>query len=93
MLNLNEVLTCNPGIVTRQSGNELVVVLPESGKFFVLNGLGAEVMQLLDGVRALAEVAETLAARYPDVAVERIQADVLAFSEKMLERQVCRRSV
>ncbi len=85
MLTLDDVLAPAPGVVSRESGDELVVVLPERGKFFVLNGTGAEVFRLVDGRRTLEEIAATLNGRY-DVPPEQVQTDVLAFAGKLLDR-------
>ncbi|MBN1812870.1 MAG: PqqD family protein [Anaerolineae bacterium] len=85
MPNLNDVLRIAPGVVSRESDGELVVVLPEQGKFVVLNGTGADVFQSVDGQRSLAEIAAALSERY-DVPLEQTQTDVLAFAQKLLDR-------
>lgn len=85
MPNLNDVLRIAPGVVSRESDGELVVVLPEQGKFVVLNGTGADVFQSVDGQRSLAEIAVALSERY-DVPLEQTQTDVLAFAQKLLDR-------
>ena len=85
MLVLDDVLAPAPGLVSRESGDELVVVLPERGKFIVLNGSGAEVFRLVDGRRTLEEIAIALSGRY-DVPPEQVQADVLAFAGELLDR-------
>ena len=91
MLNLTDVLTHSPGVISRESEDELVVVLPEKGKFVVLNGTGANVFQLMDGRRSLEDVATVLGERY-DVPLERTQADVLDLAQKLLDRgAVCLR--
>jgi hypothetical protein len=89
MPNLNDVLSIAPGVVSRESDGELVVVLPEQGKFVVLNGTGADVFQALDGQRSLAEIAATLSARY-DVPLEKTQGDVLTLAQKLLDRGAVR---
>ena len=61
------------------------MVLPEQGKFVVLNGTGANVFQSVDGRRSLAEIAVALSERY-DVPLEQTQIDVLAFAQKLLDR-------
>jgi len=61
MLNWDDVLTKAPAIVTRESGDELVVVLPEQGKFVVLNATGARMLRLTDGIRTLREIARAIA--------------------------------
>ena len=90
MPTLDNVLAVAPNVVARESEDELVVVLPEAGDFFVLNGTGAEVFRLVDGERTLGEVAGALHARYGDVDLQRIQADVLAFAEKIIDKAAVR---
>jgi hypothetical protein len=85
MPNLNDVLIVTPGVVSRESDGELVVVLPEQGKFVVLNGTGADVFQSVNGQRSLAEIAAALSERY-DVPLEQTQTDVLALAQKLLDR-------
>lgn len=89
MLTLDDVLASAPGVVSRKSDDELVVVLPEQGKFIVLNGTGAEVFQMIDGQRTLEEIAATLGGRYA-VPLEQVQADVLALAGKLLDRGAVR---
>jgi hypothetical protein len=85
MPNLDDVLSIAPGVISRKSDGELVVVFPEQGKFVVLNGAGADVFQSVDGQRSLAEIAAALSERH-DVPLERTQADVLTFAQKLLDR-------
>jgi hypothetical protein len=85
MPNLNDVLSVAPGVVSRESDGELVVVLPEQGKFVVLNDSGAEVFQSVDGQHSLAEISAALSERY-DVPLEQTKIDVLALAQKLLDR-------
>lgn len=85
MPNLNDVLSVAPGVVSRESEGELVVVLPEQGKFVVLNGTGADVFKSVDSQHSLAEIAAALSERY-DVPLEQTQTDVLVFAQKLLDR-------
>lgn len=89
MLNLTEVLSHAPGVVSRESEGELVVVLPEKGKYIVLNGTGASAFRLMDGQHSLESIASILSARY-DVPLERTQTDVLALAQKLLDRGAVR---
>jgi hypothetical protein len=89
MPNLGDILSVAPGVISRESNGELVVVLPEQGKFVVLNGTGAEVFQLLDGQRSLSEIAVVLSERY-EVPLEQTQTDVLALAQKLLDRGAVR---
>jgi len=82
---LNDVYAPAPQVASRESEGELVVVLPEQGKYIVLNRTGAEVFQLMDGQRTLGEIAVAVSERH-DVLLEQVQADVLALVEKLLDR-------
>ncbi len=90
MLTSNDVLAVVPDVVSRLNEGELVVVLPQAGKFFVLNGTGAEAFQLLDGERTLAKIAVALHAGYEDIPLARVQTDVLALAQKLLARGAVR---
>lgn len=90
MPTLDNVLEVAPGVIARESDDELVVVLPEAGAFFVLNGTGAEIFRRLDGQCTLDEIAGVLHAQHPDVELKRIQVDVLAFAEKILDKAAVR---
>jgi len=85
MLSLDDVLAPAPGILFRPSGEELVVVLPAEGRFFVLNRTGAQVFQMIDGCRTLGEIAEAMSQEY-QIPPERAGQDVLALAVKLLER-------
>ncbi len=87
MLSLDEKLSPAPGILSHQSGDELVVVLPEQGRFLVLNKTGSQVFQMMDGSRSLREIAAVLSEQY-GIPVEQAQRDVLALASKLLERAV-----
>jgi hypothetical protein len=89
MPNLDDILSVAPGVVSRESDGELVVVLPKQGKFVVLNGTGSEVFQLLDGQRSLSEIAGVLGERY-EVPLKQTQTDVLALAQKLLDRGAVR---
>lgn len=81
------VLVPNPKVVTREEDGELVVVMPQRGKFIVLNAPGARVMALVDGVRALDDIAAEIAETF-DAPLEKVQADVLRFAAHLVTRGV-----
>lgn len=87
MLTLDSTLQPAPGVVARESGDELVVVLPARGKYFVLNGTGATVFRHLDGKTPLRAIAEILSQDH-QIALETAQTDVLALVTQLLERGV-----
>lgn len=87
MLNLDDYLVTNPAVVTREAEGELVVVLPDQGKFVVLNATGARLVQLADGTRSLCAIAGLIAAEFTADAAQ-VEADVLRFAATLCERQV-----
>lgn len=87
MLTLDSVVRTAAGIATRESGKELVVVSPAQGKYLVLNQTGAAVFRLLDGKTSLRTIATRLGEN-SQVPLEKVQADVLALTEQLLERGV-----
>ena len=87
MLNLDDVLTLAPGVVARESDDELVVVLPERGKFIVLNETGANVFQSIDGQLSLKEISAALSERHAAPLAE-VESDVLTFAGELLKRGV-----
>ncbi len=85
MLSWDDVLVVNPTIVTRESDDELVVVLPEQGKYVVLNATGARMLRLTDGARTLREIATAVALEF-DADQARVESDVLRFAQSLIER-------
>ena len=85
MLNWDDVLAAASTLVTRESDGELVVVLPEKGKFVVLNATGARVLELSDGTRTLREIADTLAAEFGADQAQ-VEGDVLRFAQALVDR-------
>ena len=85
MLNWDDVLVAAPTLVTRESDRELVVVLPEQGKFVVLNPTGARVLHLSDGTRTLREIADTLAVEFSADQAQ-VESDVLRFAQALADR-------
>lgn len=90
MLTLDDVLAPAPSIISRKSDDETVVVLPEQGKFIVLNESGAEVFQMMDGEHTLEEIAAALGEQH-GVPLEQTRTDTLALAGKLLERGALRR--
>lgn len=85
MLSWDDVTVKKPDIVTRASDDELVVVLPEQGKFIVLNATGTRVLELSDGTRTLREIAAAIASEFDaDQAI--VEGDVLRFAGSLIER-------
>jgi len=86
MLNWADVVIKKPDVVTRASDDELVVVLPEQGKFIVLNATGARILELADGTHTLHEIATAIADEFA-ADQDRVETDVLQFAETLVDRQ------
>jgi len=67
--------------------DEAVLVLPDSGQVLVLNQVGGRIWELADGTRTVAEIAKVIVDEY-EVTEEQALADVQAFIEKLMEKQV-----
>jgi len=87
MLSLDDVLAPRPDVITRESEGELVVVIPDRGKFVVLNATGARVMSLADGERPLRAIAVAIADEFGADAA-RVERDVLNLAVSLVERGV-----
>ena len=85
MLSLDDVLQPAPGVVSRETGEELVVVLPQQGRFLVLNNTGAQIWQLVDGQRTADGIAQVVVETW-QVEQSRAEADVLRLAGQLVER-------
>lgn len=85
MLSLDDVLQPAPGVVSRETGEELVVVLPEQGRFLVLNHTGSQIWELADGQRTLRNISQKVVETWK-VAPARAEADVLRLAGRLVER-------
>jgi hypothetical protein len=80
-------MVTNDHIVTRETEGEMVVVLPDKGKFVVLNATGAQIVKLADGERTLEEIAFEIADQF-DADLAQVRADVLKFAQDLTSRGV-----
>ena len=85
MLTLESRVQPAPGVVVRESGDELVVVAPAQGKYLVLNRTGAAVFHHMNGETPLRDIAGALSQDF-QAPVDRVQADVLHLAAQLLER-------
>ena len=85
MPSVGDVLQPAPGVVGRQTKDEMVVVLPEQARFLVLNETGAQIWQLADGRRTLGDITQSLVQTWQ---IEQAQAegDVLRLAGQLMER-------
>lgn len=85
MVDRHSRLRPRPDVVHRPLAGGAVVLDLETGAYFQVNGVGALVWDLLDGVRDVAAVAAEVARRVEDVPPD-AEADVLAFCAALVER-------
>ncbi len=89
MLNGSEILTVNPAVAMQDTDGELVVVLPDQGKYVVLNATGTRVTQMVNGKKTLFEIAGEISESF-DTDLDQVKKDVLAFSEDLISRGILR---
>jgi hypothetical protein len=85
MPSLDDVLQPAPGVVGRQTKDEMVVVLPEQARFLVLNETGAQIWQLADGNRTLGDIAQGLVETW-QIEPAQAEGDVLRLAGQLMER-------
>ena len=88
MVGLDDVLSLAPGVVYQGVEEEMVVVLPEKGKFLVLNESAAYLLPRLDRGNPARRLAADLAARY-HLSLERARADVRDWLRELVAAGVC----
>lgn len=65
---------------------EGLLVVPKQNWQLVLNGVGADAFELVDGKRSVADIAAALASSYPDVTLETITNDTLELFGDLMGR-------
>lgn len=76
-----------PGTAFKVIDGEGVVVLPHTGEYKVLNGVGTRVWELLDGSRDAQAIIERVCDEY-EVSPEKAQSDVLEFLRTLEENRM-----
>lgn len=87
MLNGDDILAVNPAVATQETDGELVVVLPDEGKYVVLNVTGARVLKHADGRQTLDDIVSAIARSF-GTDIEKVRKDVVAFSEDLVSRGI-----
>jgi hypothetical protein len=75
----------SPDITLRVLESEAVLLNVQTGAYFSLNKVGTHIWQLYGEGKTLAEVVEGVCERF-EVTAERAEADVRAFTERLVER-------
>lgn len=79
--------TTSPNIVTEQFDDEMVVVDFDTGRYFSLDVVGAEIFTLLVAHHTVAEITALLAQHFSDTP-EHIGAVVAGFATELLDAQL-----
>ena len=77
-MDLNRVLTRNPGAAYRIYDGQATVVLPERAEVKVLNEIGSLVWDRIDGKSTLAEILDAVVQEY-DISREQAESDLRQF--------------
>jgi hypothetical protein len=87
MLNLDSRPTPNASVQGRRLENEAVLVLPDKGEVKVLNEVGAQIWQLVDGRRTVREIAAAIGADYA-VPRPEVETDTLEFVAELAAKGI-----
>ncbi|NSW93526.1 MAG: PqqD family protein [Bacteroidales bacterium] len=87
MADLDSVFSKAPGIVSRKTGNEYVLVpvidnIADMNSVFILNETGAFIWEKIDGENTVGEIIEKLVTEF-DIEKETATEDVLSFFNRM----------
>ena len=74
-------------VVAKNVAGEMVLLIPSSGKYFGLNGVGASFWELMDGERSLDDIAAVLAGQY-NVEISVVRADLLELADQLAASQL-----
>lgn len=80
------VLRRHPTVSFTRFGDEGLLVVPKRSWNMVLNGSGARAFELVDGVRTLNLIAETIHREYDAPTVAQVEADVAELFRDLLDR-------
>ena len=88
-MELTSIYARNDNVVSRKIVDELILVpirksVAEMETLYTLNEVGARVYELIDGERALGEIAEVIVNEF-EVTPERAQSDVREFIDQLLQ--------
>jgi len=76
-------------VVSRKNANDIVVLMKmdDSSSFFKINGVAAEVWELIDNGMSVKEVVDKLSIEY-NVTKEQLQSDVNGLLTTLLEKEL-----
>jgi hypothetical protein len=77
----------HPQAIGQAIEDETLVLKLDDGRMGVLNRVGGQMWELMDGARSLADIARECADTY-DVDLAQVEADVIAYAQRLLERDM-----
>ena len=86
-MNLTDKVTIPAQVMTREVGDETVILDLASGTYYGLDPVGARIWQLMAKGQTLTQVCEVMLAEY-EVTREDIERDVLALVQTLQERKL-----
>lgn len=86
-MNASDTVTIPPQVMSRQVGDELVILDLESGTYYGLDLVGARIWELLETGSTFREVCETLVAEF-DASIETIRHDAAKLLDTLCERKL-----
>lgn len=75
----------HPQSIVRKEDQECVILLPEDGKVIVLNNTGQEILEWIDGLHTVQQIADLLQQVY-NLTTEQACQDVCLFLESLQKR-------
>jgi PqqD family protein of HPr-rel-A system len=87
MVTEHSTVVVNPGLTAADLGGEAVVLDPQSGRYYGLNELGAQIFELARKPRSVERIMQALLQEY-DVEADKLKADLLSFLQQMEQRNL-----
>jgi hypothetical protein len=91
-INMDSRLSIPPQVLSRQVGDETVLLDLASGQYFGLDKVGKRIWDSISGGRSLAETADSLVAEY-EVGEEQASKDVIDFVTNLVDRGLLARGL
>jgi coenzyme PQQ biosynthesis protein PqqD len=74
-------------LLEQRVADALVLLDPDSGRYYALEGVGPRVWELLDGSRSVADVVAALSGEF-DAPADTIRADVLELTDELVAEKL-----
>lgn len=84
-INLDTLISIPEVVYTQEVGDETILLDTQGGRYFSLDPVGSRMWQLIREHRALRPVYDVILTEY-NVAPERLEADLLALANKLIEK-------